>query len=476
VGVGSRRKTATIGILVGLLLSALDGTLVATALPQILDDLNGFRLYFLPNASFMLCQTVSIPIWGRLSDLYGRGRFHLLAILVLVAGSVFCGLSRSMDGLVASRALQGLGAGGLMSLSFIMIGDLFELEERARMQGAISSVWGIASLAGPLLGGWIAQTWSWRGIFWLNLPVAAVSAALVQASWERRVPETRGRPDWIGAGLLALASASALAGFGLAGKLGWTEPSTLKCLGAAVFFAAILIRFERRARDPFLALDLYRDRLFLTGALTGVCAMTCLFVAIMHVPLLVVGVLGRPLQTGGLMLTCMMIPWMACSAATKPLLARLSYRTLAAAGMALAGAAYLVLLRSGSLACVIGAMALLGTGLGVTVAPLLIAAQNSVGKERLGAATSVTQFTRSMGSAVGLAVMGSLLVAAFGGREPEGLVRFRSQLDAAALASLVEPLARGLRVVFTAGAVAAGLGLALALLIPPGRAAELKKS
>src|SRR6185295_3796690 len=124
--------------------SALDGTIVATALPQILDELHGFELYFLPTALFMLFQTVSMPIWGRLSDLYGRGRFHLLAVLILIGGSVLCGFSGSMTALVAARAVQGLGAGGIMSLSFIMIGDLYDLQERAKMQGAISSVWGLA--------------------------------------------------------------------------------------------------------------------------------------------------------------------------------------------------------------------------------------------------------------------------------------------------------------------------------------------
>src|SRR5215510_13313843 len=157
VGDNPKRKTATIGILVGLLLSALDGTVVATALPEILSQLKGLSLYFLPNALFMLCQTVSMPIWGRFSDLYGRRRFHLAAVCILVAGSVMCGMSHTMSQLVGFRAVQGLGAGGLMSLSFTMIADLYDLEARAKMQGAISAVWGIAALIGPLLGGWMTK-------------------------------------------------------------------------------------------------------------------------------------------------------------------------------------------------------------------------------------------------------------------------------------------------------------------------------
>jgi len=393
------RKTATIGILVGLLLSALDGTVVATALPKILEDLNGFTLYFLPNALFMLCQTVSMPIWGRLSDLYGRRRFHLAAVLILVAGSVLCGMSHSMLGLVGFRAVQGLGAGGLMSLSFTMIADLYDLEERAKMQGAISSVWGVAALIGPLLGSWMTRKFGWPSIFFLNVPVGFITAALVQTSWQDRPSTGKGRVDLAGALLLALASVALLAGFQFAGREGWTTRHSLESFGTAMALVVVLIVVERSTADPFLAFDLYKNRLFSTGAATGVCAMICLFAAIMHVPLLVTGVLRKSLTQGGLMLTCMMLPWMVCSALAKPLLKKYSYRTLAIAGMIFAGAAYGLLSHVGmdaSVLPVIGAMVILGTGLGLTVAPLLIAAQNAVTKDRLGTATSLTQFTRSM--------------------------------------------------------------------------------
>lgn len=473
-----KRKTATIGILVGLLLSALDGTVVATALPRILDELHGFELYFLPTALFMLFQTVSMPIWGRLSDMYGRARFHLLAVAILIAGSILCALSETMAELVAFRAVQGLGAGGLMSLSFTMIADLYDLEERAKMQGAISSVWGVASLLGPPLGGWIPLTrWHWQGIFWLNIPVGVLSAVLVQAAWEKKAGGGKGRVDVPGAVLLVLTSSCLLAAFGMAGNRGWFDPYTLESFGAAVFFIVLLILVERKTSDPFLAYDLYRSRLFTTGAATGVCAMVCLFAAVMHIPLLVSGVIGKSLQMGGNTLTCMMLPWMVCSAMTKPLLKKFSYRTLAIAGMVFAGIAYGLLSNFDAhltLTPVIVAMGVLGTGLGLTVAPLLIAAQNAVTKDRLGAATSLTQFSRSMGAAVGLAVMGSLLARAFGGKEPEGIIKFRSEMNPAMLSALVEPMVVGLRNVFRSGVCAAALGVVLALTIPTGKAADLK--
>ena len=473
----ARRARATAGILVGLLLAALDGTVVATALPRILDELSGFDLYFLPATVFMLCQTVSMPLWGRFSDLYGRGPLHLLAVGILVAASVLCGLSRTMGALVAWRSVQGLGAGGLMALSFTMIADLYEQEERARMQGAISSVWGVAALFGPLVGGWVTRVWSWQGVFYLNVPVGIVSAALVQASWERRARGTAGRPDLAGAFLLALASAALLAGFGIAGREARLSGSAMGAFGAAAVLAAALVAVERRRPDPFLAYDLYRNRLFAAGAATGVCAMTALFAAVMHVPLLVAGVLGKSLETGGYMLTCMMGPWIVCSALTRVLLARFSYRTLAVTGMALAAASY-ALLAGGAptigLGRVIAAMLVLGTGLGLTVAPLLIAVQNAAPRERLGAATSLTQFTRSMGAALGLAVMGGLLTSAFGGREPEGIIKFRAHMDPEMLRAAVAPLAEGLAKVFRCALAISCLGVVLACAIPGEKARDLR--
>jgi MFS family permease len=459
---------------VGLLLSALDSTLVATSLPVILEELDGFTLYFLPNAAFMLCQTVSMPLWGRLSDLHGRRRFHLGTLLILMTGSIACALAPGMSGLVAGRAVQGLGAGGLMSLSFTMIADLYDLEARARMQGAISSVWGIAALLGPVLGGLLTRSLGWPSIFWINLPLGVLSAALVHSAWTEPAVKGGGRTDWAGAVLLACASAALLGAFGVAGREGWRDPGVLWSFGAAVVLVLALVAVERRRQDPFLAYDLYRSRLFWTGAATGVCAMICMFAAILHVPLLTAGVMGRSLETGGLMLTCMMMPWMVCSAMTRRLLARFAVRTLAVAGMGFAGAAYGVLVAAGpaSLAALVGAMALLGTGLGLTVAPLLIVAQNAVPKDRLGAATSLTQFTRSMGAGLGLAVLGALFLAPFGGKEPQGLLRYRTRLDPAELAALVQPLSAGLASVFRGGIGAAALGLVLALLMPSGTAAE----
>jgi MFS family permease len=378
---------------------------------------------------------------------------------------------------VVFRSIQALGAGGIMSLSFTMIADLYDLEARAKMQGLISSVWGLAALIGPALGAIMTKAFGWPSIFYLNVPVGIVSAILVRSAWEDRPTSSKGKVDFAGAAFLALASISVLLAFNLGKEKGWDSPIAMGGFGAAIFFIVFLVVVERRRSDPFIAYDLYKSRLFTTGAATGVCAMLCLFGAIMYIPLLVTGVLGKSLQMGGNMLTCMMFPWMVCSALTKPLLKKFSYRILAIAGMILAGGAYFLLVgldASAPLASVIAAMVVLGTGLGLTVAPLLIAAQNAVTKDRLGAATSLTQFTRSMGAAVGLTVMGTLFASAFGGKEPEGIIRFRAQLDPQVRGVMISQLVVGLHHVFRSGIFVAALGVLLAIAIPAGKAMELK--
>ena len=467
---------ATSGILVGLLLGALDATIVGTAMPKIVTDLQGIEIYFLVFSGFMVASTVSIPIWGRLSDIYGRRSFHLAGVVIFTGASVLCGTSETMGQLVGFRALQGLGAGALISLSFTMIGDLYPLEQRAKMQGAISGVWGLASMVGPLLGGFITETWHWKWVFFVNIPVGVITAVLVQISWRDEPVEIRGRPDVPGGLLLAFSSAALLAGIAYAGRDGWLEPMVLKCLGAAVVGVIFLVLVERRSSDPFMAYDLYRMRIFATGAATGVCAVTCLFAATSYIPLFVYAVVGTESTQAGAALIPMMIPWMIGSGLSGYLLLRLGYRTMAVAGMCLCTLAYGMLARLGVGSTwwdVAFAMMPLGAGLGITIAPLLIAVQNAVPKARLGASTSLTQFTRSMGAAIGVAVMGSLMSLALQGvADPNTIMLERDTQSPEKLALLMEPLANGLGNVFLFTFVIAFIGILISLTIPGGKAQD----
>ncbi len=480
-----RRILATSGILIGILLGAVDGTVVGTAMPTAIADLGGVHIYFLVFSAFMLASTVSLPVWGRLSDIYGRRWFHLAGVLLFIGASALCGLARTMGEMAAFRALQGIGAGGLLALSFTMVADLYPLEQRARMQGVISGVWGLASLMGPPLGGWLTQNFSWRWVFFVNIPVGLLSAVLVQAAWKGEGRRERGRPDIPGAVLLALASFVLMMAFAFAGRRGWAGPWTLGCLAGAGILAALLVLVERRSPDPFLTYDLFRIPLFAAGAATGVCAIICMFAATTYMPLFVQGVIGTSALKAGMVLVPMTLTWCVFSASSGFLLLRLGYRTLAVTGMTLASAAYFLLLRVDASATWVGVaapMVVLGAGLGMTVAPLLIAAQNAVPRSQLGAATSLTQFARAMGGAIAVAVMGILMSSALqerlgagaGTADPDAIITLRDRLPPGELRVLVGSLAAGLHRVFQLALAIALAGLACAFTIPRGKAQDLK--
>ncbi|MBI2898686.1 MAG: MFS transporter [Planctomycetes bacterium] len=481
-----RRLLATVGILTGLFLGALDATVVGTSMPTIIAELGGLEVYFLVFSGFMVCQVVAVPVFGRLSDLYGRRRLHLLGVVLYVAASMACGVSRTMPQLIAFRSLQGVGAGCLMALSFTMIGDLFPLEQRARMQGAISGVWGISSLAGPLLGGFITQHWGWPWVFYVNAPFGVASALMVQGAWKDDPRGADGRPDLPGAALLVAAAGALLGAFTAAGRgVGWRSPLVLGALAASLFFLALLVVVERRTKRPFLQYDLYRSRLFTAGALTGCCAATVLFATTSYLPLFVQGVLGESPTRAGLILVPMMVPWLLASGCSGMLLLRLGYRNMAVTGMALSTGGYVLLARLGPDATWWGTalpLVAVGAGLGLTIAPLLIAAQSSVSKERMGAATSLTQFTRTMGAALGVAVMGAFLAAALAAHGPTvpGAPSANDIVDPLRRRAFSQeqidlwrlPLAKGMHGIFVIAAVAGAVGLLLALFIPGGRAQD----
>ena len=480
------RKIATLGILIGIFLGALDATIVGTSMPTIVARLGGISIYFLVFSVFLVANVVSVPIFGRLSDLYGRRRLHLLGVAIFIGSSMLCGLSRSMFQLILFRGLQGIGAGCLVALSFTMIGDLYPLQQRAKMQGAISGIWGIASLAGPLAGGFITQHWGWPWVFYVNAPFGVVAGVLVQSAWrDVRGPERR-KLDLPGAVLLTLAAGAFLSALTLVGRgFGWTSPWPLGLFGATILLVALLTFVERRADSPFLAYDLYRIRLFATGALTGCCAITCLFATTSYMPLFVQGVVGGSPTRAGMILIPMMLTWVLGSGISGFALLRLGYKKLALAGMVSVTVGYVLLTRLDADATWMRtALPLLfvGIGLGFTIPPLLIAAQNAVPKEKLGAATSLTQFTRTLGGALGVALMGTLLSATLTSRRPNvaGVPSPDAIVDPLTRRNLPEavrdlwrlPLAAGLHRVFVVGAIAGGLGILLALSIPKGRAQD----
>jgi EmrB/QacA subfamily drug resistance transporter len=467
-----QRRVVTVAVLLGLFLAALDTTIVATALPTIARVLGGLELYAWVVASYSLALTAATPVFGGLADRYGRRVVYLFGVAAFLVGSALCGAARSMAELVAFRAVQGVGGGALLPVAITIVGDLYSLEERARVQGLFSGVWGVASVLGPLLGGFLVDHVSWRWIFYANLPVGFVTLWVVARRYREKPVRAAGSVDTPGVALLV---ASVVVGLWSLER-GPSVPGLL----AAVLLGAAFVGWEARAPHPLLPLELFRNRLVTGAALTGFLVGAALFGSLYYVPLLEQGVQGGTPTQAGATLTPLMLAWTAASSLGGRLALRFGFRRVAAAGALLLLVGFWLLGRipatlvPGSMAW---AAALLGTGMGLVVLVTVLAVQSSVPYGQRGVATSLTLFFRSIGGAVGVSVLGGLLVArlrAFG--VEVGQLRWlldpvqRAQMAPQALEPLRAHLTAGLEAVFFASLVLSGLAILSVRVFPAGPA------
>jgi EmrB/QacA subfamily drug resistance transporter len=298
VSIGLRRRRAiTAGLLLGMSLGALEATVVGTAMPTVIATLGGLAHYSWVFSAYLLTSTASVPIWGRLSDLYGRRRLYLAGIAVFVAGSALSGAATSMTQLIVFRAIQGIGAGAVIPLSMTIIGELYALEERARAQALFSGVWGVASIAGPLVGGYVTDALSWRWVFYLNLPFGALAATVIALAYPPRSGTSKARIDWLGAALLFGGVTCLLI------AVGDVTDAVLPWLAATAVLLGALIYVERRASDPILPLDLFGHRVVSFSLVVVFMTGMAMFGAIAFVPLFVQGVLGGSATQAGQVLT-----------------------------------------------------------------------------------------------------------------------------------------------------------------------------
>jgi EmrB/QacA subfamily drug resistance transporter len=433
-----RLNIVTLGIMVSLFLASMEGTVVATAMPSIVAQMGGLSIYSWVFSVYMLTSTTSVPLYGKLSDLYGRKRIYIISMILFMLGSILCAQARSMDQLILFRAIQGLGAGGVLPLAFIIIGQLFNFEQRAKMQGLFSSVWGVSAVVGPLIGGFMVDKISWQWVFYINVIPGFIACALVWFAWKEAPASAKAKVqiDYAGALLLTVAVVLLLLGLN---ELGSTFGQGILCLSIVLF--AVLIWVERRAPDPILPLGLFRDRLFLVTLLHGIFAGWAVFGSLSYVPLFVQAVLGTSATQAGITLTPMSLSWTITSIFGARLLLKVGYRSLALTGMLVlfAGAFFMTQISENtSQLAVMLYTGMMGVGMGVSMPAFLIAVQSRVRINQLGVATSTVQFSRSIGGTLGVSVLGAILSSSLASH----LLAVGIDPAAVSLNGLLDPLAR----------------------------------
>lgn len=398
-----------------IFLFAIDATIVSTAMPTIVAKLGGLELYSWVFSIYMLTSALTTPLFGKLSDLYSRRRLMLIGIGIFVVGSTLCGAAQSMEALVVFRAVQGLGGGAIYSLSFIVVGILYPPNERARMQGMISGIWGIASILGPLAGGIIVENWSWRWAFFVNLPITALAVALIIVGLKETGRERRAHKLDM-AGTFTLLSALLLMFYALSQGAYSSRPIDAELIGIvvlAILCFAVFYFIERRAAEPIIPLDLFRLSLFSVSTVVAALAAMGVFGAVSYLPLYLQGVTGLTASRAGMVLLCLSVAWTAGSLIGGQALNRVGYRAVAVTGMALltVGYSFFVAFKANlSVPWVVASGLLIGVGMGMANLTTLVAVQNSVPHQSIGVATSTVMLFRTFGGAFAVSLMGTVLM------------------------------------------------------------------
>jgi EmrB/QacA subfamily drug resistance transporter len=394
-------------------LAAIDSTIVATAVPQIVADLGGFSLFPWIFSIYLLTQAVTVPIYGRLSDVFGRKPVLLVGVAGFLAGSILCAVAWSMVALIVFRGVQGLAAGAILPTTTTIVGDLYEPAERGRIQGYISSVWGVSAIVGPALGGFFAQYWTWRGIFWLNLPIGIGAAWLIQRNLHERIERRAHRIDYAGATALTLSCTLLILGL-LEGGVSWAwgSPTSVALFTSSAALLVAFVWIESRVAEPILPLWIFRRRTLLAGNLAGLAIGAILIGQSSYVPTYAQRVVGVGAVVAGFAMAAMTLGWPIAATIAPRVYLRIDFRRTALLGGTIAvGGCLLLALFVGAgsgIWRVAVASFVLGVGLGFASVSTVVAVQSVVGWGRRGVVTGSNMFIRTLGSAVGVAVFGSI--------------------------------------------------------------------
>ncbi len=407
-----------VSTMLGMLLYSVDQTVVGTAMPRIIADLHGLKEYAWVTTSYLLASTVGVPLYGKLSDIYGRKPFYLMGMAVFVVGSALSGQAHNMNQLIIFRGIQGLGGGALMPIAIAIIGDIFPPAERGKWQGLMMAVFGLSSIVGPWAGGAITDHWGWRWVFYVNLPIGIIGLIFCAFAFPSVYRRAQHSIDWVGTTLLVLAASPMLLGFSWAGnQYSWTD---WHVMGGFAFSAVAWVAFfiwEMRTREPIVEPRLFKNSIYTVSVLASFMVSAGMFGAIMFIPLFTQAVVGDSASNSGIVLTPMMLGFMVSSIIGGQILSRTGkYKMLAIVSMVVAVAGMLMLSQmkvSATNPLVIRNMVVTGLGMGTMMSLFTIVVQNAFPFRMMGAVTAQLQFFRSIGSTVGLAVFGSFVTARF---------------------------------------------------------------
>ncbi len=468
-------------LLLVLLLASLDQTIVSTALPTIVGDLGGIQHLSWVVTAYLLASTVSGPLYGKLGDLYGRKQLLQIAIVIFLVGSALCGIAQNMTELIAFRALQGLGGGGLIVTTIAVVGDIIPPRERGRYQGFFGAVFGVSTVIGPLLGGFFVDNLSWRWIFYVNVPIGALAFAVIGAVFHSSATQVRHRVDYLGAGVLAGGLSAIVLFTSLGGTTyAWGSTPIVLMIVAGVVLLALFPLVEARATEPILPLELFRNRIFTVTSAVGFIVGLALFGSVTYLPLYLQVVKGQSPTASGLQLTPLMAGVLVTSILSGNLISKFGrYKPFPIAGTALmtAGLYLLSRLAVATPTWVAAAyMVILGLGLGMVMQVLVLAAQNAVDYRFLGVATSGSTLFRQVGGSIGVSVFGAIFANKLGhelaARLPQGAhvptaanPAAVDQLPPAIHRPYIEAFATSLRPVFLAATGIAFLAFLLTWLL-----------
>ena len=405
------------GVLLGLFLSALDQTIVSTAMPRIVSDLNGLDLLAWVSTAYLLTNTAMVPIYGKLSDIYGRKIVLISGIIIFLVASMLCGIASSMMQLVIFRGMQGLGGAALTSTAFAVPADIFAPAERAKLQGLTTAVFGLASVIGPYLGGLLTDNLSWHWVFFVNLPVGLIALSFIVLKMPKLDSGLRPKIDYLGALFLLVTVVPFLLGLTLdKQKFAWTSPLILGLFALAAIGLVTFIVIERRASSPILSFGLFRNKVFALIIPVSILVGAAFFAAVLFLSLYLVNVLGVTATEAGTALIPLMGGLVFGSIVSSMIVQRIGrYKPLILAGLVLMAVGFLWLIQldlTTTLWMVRARMIVLGLGLGMSMPILTLALQNAVAPAEIGAATAGRQFFQQLGQVVGSAVFGVILTSA----------------------------------------------------------------